>query len=129
MSELVNILDSEIKELQGVHQTLEGRTYKSHNLAAFEREIVERFQEIGFVVDVKWYQTNIASVSSPVVEVIGRCTPVAPEDFDHEKMAHEVVSNVLGLPEEDAGIIKTPETWTEAQAKAIHKQHGPGCDN
>jgi hypothetical protein len=115
MSELVNILDSEIKELQGVHQTLEGRTYKSHNLAAFEREIVERFQEIGFVVDVKWYQTNIASV--------------APEDFDHEKMAHEVVSNVLGLPEEDAGIIKTPETWTEAQAKAIHKQHGPGCDN
>ncbi len=129
MSELVNILDSEIKELQRVQGILAERTFKSHNLAAFEREIVERYQEIGFVVDVKWYETNAPGVSSPVVEVIGRCTPVAAEDFDHEKMAHEVVNNVLGLPEEDAGVIKTPETWTEAQAKAIHKQHGPGCDH
>lgn len=129
MSELVNILDSEIKELQRVHGTLEGRTYKSHNLAAFEREIVERFQEIGFRVDVKWYETNVAGVSSPVVEVVQRCTPLRPEEFDHDQMRHEVVNNVLGLPSEDAGIIKTPETWTEAQAKAIHKQHGPDCDH
>lgn len=128
MSELVNVLDSEMAALQEIHRTLEDRTYKRHNLAAFEREIVERFHEAGFLVDVKWYETNLPDVSSPVVEVIDRCDPVKPGEFDHDKMRHEVVHNVLGLPEQDAGIIKTPQMWTTEQAKEIHK-HGPGCEH
>lgn len=128
MSDLLNILDSEVADLQRVHGELENRTYKSHNLAAFEREIVERFQEVGFLVDVKWYETSAEGVFSPVVEVIGRCQPLKPGEFDHDQMRHEVVNNVLGLPQEDAGIIKTPERWTEEQAKEIHK-HGPGCEH
>lgn len=127
-SELTNVLDSEIVDLQRVQATLNERTYKRHNLAAFEREIVERFQEIGFVVDVKWYETNAPGVVVPEVEVVGRCEPVKPGEFDHDRMRHEVVNNVLGLPEEDAGVIKTPEKWTEDQAKEIHK-HGPGCEH
>lgn len=128
MSELANVLDSEIKDLQTVLATLNARTYKRHNLHAFEREVVERFQEIGFVVDVKWYETNVPDVVVPEVEVIGRCEPVKPGEFDHDRMRHEVVNNVLGLPEEDAGVIKTPERWTEEQAKEIHK-HGPDCEH
>lgn len=127
MSDLLNILDSEVAELQRVHQELEGRTYKSHNLHAFEREIVERFQEIGFVVDVKWYTTQADGVFAPVVEVIGRCDPLKPGEFDHDQMRHEVVNNVLGLPSQDAGLIKAPK-WTEEQAKEAHK-HGPGCEH
>jgi hypothetical protein len=126
MSELVNVLDSEIRELQDVLRTLNDKTYRSHNLAAFEREIVERFQESGFVVDVKWYETNAEGVFAPEVEVTGRCQPLGSDGFDHDRQRHEVVTNVLGLPEADAGVIKTPETWSIEQAKEIHK-HGPAC--
>lgn len=125
-AELINVYDSEVADLQRVLATLNDRTYKPHNLAAFEREIVERCQEVGFVVDVKWYETNLEGVFAPEVEVIGRCDPVKPGEFDHDRMRHEVVNNVLGLPAEDAGVIKTPETWTEDKAKEIHK-HGPDC--
>lgn len=129
MSELVNILDSEIAELQRVQATLNERTYKQHNLHAFEREIVERFQEVGFVVDVKWYETNLPGVFAPEVEVVGRCEPVKPGEFDHDRMRDEVTRiNPLGLPEADTGVIKTPERWTEDKAKEIHK-HGPGCEH
>jgi hypothetical protein len=112
-TELINVYDTEVAKLQEVLQTLNDRTYKPHNLHAFEREIVERCQEIGFVVDVKWYETDAEGVFSPVVEVVGRCEPIKSGEFDHDRMRHEVVNNVLRLPEEDAGIIKTPETWTE----------------
>lgn len=123
-SELVNVYDSEVADLQRVQRELNARTYKRHNLAAFEREITERFQEVGFVVSVNWYETNLEGVFAPEVEVVGRCEPIKGGEFDHDKMRHEVVHNLLGLPEEDAGIIKTPETWTKEQAKEIHK-HGP----
>lgn len=125
-ADLLNVYDSEIAKLQEVLRTLNGRTYKRHDLHAFEREIVERFQEIGFTVDVKWYTTAAEGVVVPEVEVTGRCDPIKPGEFDHDQMRHEVVNNLLGLPEEDAGIIKTPETWTTEQAKEIHK-HGPDC--
>lgn len=126
MSELANVLDSEVADLQRVLSTLNERTYKPHNLHSFEREIVERCQEIGFVADVKWYETNAEGVFSPVVEIVGRCEPIKPGEFDHDRMRYEVVNNVLGLPEEDAGVIKTPERWTQERAKEIHK-HGPDC--
>lgn len=107
---LLNIYDEDVLNLQGVHRALEGRTYKSHNLDAFEREIVERFQEIGFVVDVKWYTTHsngvpVAGVFAPVVEVTGRCAAIKAGEFDHDRQRHQVVNNLLGLPEADAGII------------------------
>lgn len=124
--ELLNVYDSEIQQIQGVLATLNGRTYKAYDLNSFEREIVERFQEIGFQVDVKWYETNLPDVYIPEIDVISRCAPIKPGEFDHDRMRHEVVNNVLGLPEEDAGVIKAPERWTEEQAKEIHK-HGPDC--
>lgn len=102
---LLNIYDEDVLKLQSVHRALEGRTYKRHNLDAFEREIVERFQEIGFVVDVKWYTTNEDGIFAPVVEVTGRCAPIKAGEFDHDRQRHQVVNNLLGLPEADAGII------------------------
>lgn len=134
MSELVNLLDSEVDLLQKTAETLQDRTYKTHNLAAFEREILERFQEVGFRVDVKWFTAQdedgrpVEGVFMPQVDVVGRCTPLKPGEFDHDQMRHEVVNNYLGLPSQDAGIIKPDEKWTIEQAKEIHK-HGPGCEH
>lgn len=131
-AELVNILDSEVATLQEVLRTLNGRTYKPHNLDAFEREIVERFQEVGFRVDVKWYtarkgDARVEDTYMPEVEVIGRCDPLKPGEFDHDRMREEVTRlNPLGLPSADTGLIKTPERWTEGKAREIHK-HGSDC--
>lgn len=107
---LLNIYDEDVLKLQAVHRQLEGRTYKSHNLHAFEEEILERFAEIGFKVDVKWYTVHSggieqAGVFAPVVEVIGRCDPLTAGEFDHDRQRHQVVNNLLGLPAADAGII------------------------
>lgn len=118
--------DSEVLAAQEVLAALTGRTYKKHNLAAFDREIVERFAERGLRVDVKWFTTTAEGVYSPQVDLIGRCEPLTPGEFDHDRMRHEIVNNVLSLPSEDAGLIKTPEKWSIKQAKEIHK-HGPGC--
>lgn len=125
-NDLLNVYDSDVQVLQSVLATLNERTYKRHELDAFDREIIERFAEAGFRVDVKWYDSTERGVFIPEVEVIGRCQPQG--EFDHDRMRHEVVNNLLGLPEADAGIIKTDDKWTTAKAEEIHK-HGPGCEH
>lgn len=123
-------LDSELLELQRVHRELEGRTYKAHNLDAFDREIVERFGEIGWKVDVKWHETNQRGTYIPVVEVVDR---IQRKEFDHDQMAHEVRKNILDIPgEHDLPLIKDSSLSAEAlahRAKSKHTGHteGGGC--
>lgn len=107
-------LDSELLELQRVKGELEGRTYKAHNLDAFDREIVERFGEIGWKVDVKWHETNVRGTYIPVVEIVDR---IERKEFDHERMAHEVRRNILDIPgEHDLPLIKDSSLSPEARA-------------
>ena len=120
MSELANVYDSEVKELQRVLRELQDRTARSHNLESFDREINERCAEIGFRVDVKWHTTNVSGVFIPVVEVIGRITPIKSGEFDHDQMRHEVVNNLLDLPPEDAGVIKTPGDFVKHEPDSDH---------
>lgn len=119
-SDLLNLYDSEVATLQRIQAELQARTYKTHNLDAFDKEIVERFAQDGFRVNVLWYQTTVEGVFAPEIEVIGRCAPIQAGDFDHDQMRHEVVTNVLGLPEADAGVIKSTATWHSEKCK-------PGC--
>jgi hypothetical protein len=106
-SELINVYDSEMEVLLRIKRELDERTYKSHDLNAFDREIIERYAEAGFVVKVTWYDTDQKGTYCPEIEVIGRCDPIRAGEFDHDRMRHEVVNNYLGLPESDAGIIKS----------------------
>lgn len=121
-------LDSEILEIQRVHRELEGRTYKRHNLDSFQREIVERFGQIGWKVDVKWFSTNVAGTYIPQVDIVDR---IETKEFDHDQMAHEVQNDILGLGE--GGLIKDTRLRDEARAHAAkkgnHKSHkdGSGC--
>jgi hypothetical protein len=108
---LLNIYDHEVQALQRVHKALKERTYKSHDLDAFDREITERFNDVGFQVSVKWFETTQRGVYIPEVEVVGRIERAG--EFDHDQMRHEVVNNLLGLPEADAGVIPTG-TYTQA---------------
>lgn len=123
---MIDLYDSEVAEIEKVWGTLQERTNKSHNYDSFDREIRERFAEIGFKVRVNWYETNVAGVKLPEIEVIDR---IQQREFDHDQMRYELtVSNPLGLPSSEVGLIKPDEKWTEAQAKEIHK-HGPGCEH
>lgn len=106
-SELLNVYDSEMKKLIELQRALDERTYKSHDLNAFDKEIIERFAEAGFKVKVTWWDTDQKGTYIPEVEVIGRCEPIKPGEFDHDRMRHEVVNNYLDLPSSDAGVIKS----------------------
>jgi hypothetical protein len=111
---LLNLYDHEVAEIQRVHRLLQGRTAVRRDLQGFDDEIVERFAEIGFKVSVKWYETNQEGAFIPEVEIVGKCAPLAAGSFDHDRQRHEVVNNLLKLPEADAGIIPAG-TYTRPQ--------------
>lgn len=72
---------------------------------AFQREVRERFAEIGFVVrcDLKKDMLDPRPWDDkpwmPDISLIGRVE--AQGEFDHERMGHEVRSNILGKKGQD----------------------------
>ena len=111
--DLLNILDSEAQQQRHSRQDLE----------ALRREVVDKFAEIGFVVNVKCYETNEDEVYAFDFEVIGRCDPKA---FDFDRMVHEVTHNLLGDKTAEEGFIR-PDAAEERRAAHHKHKHGPGC--
>lgn len=99
----LDIYDSEIAEIERVSNILKVRARQPRNYDDFQREIKERFAEIGFVVDVKWWETNVEGVMMPEIEIIGRVDK--SHVFDRDRMVHEVTNDLLDLGE--GGVIKT----------------------
>lgn len=110
--DVLDIHDSEIVEIEKVLKILNERSTGHRDLEAFNREIKERFAEIGFVVQTKWWETDVADCYRPDIEIVGR---TEQKDFDHDRQVHEVVNDVLGLGE--GGVISTkkldPEQWQQ----------------
>jgi hypothetical protein len=106
-----DIADSEILGIERVLATLNREAAdKSHNFEAFEREIRERFQDIGFVVTVSWYEFGrqgqvgaVPNAAMPEITIVDRCER---KPFDHDRQVHEVTNNILGLPGQE-GVIRT----------------------
>ena len=101
---------------------------RSRNYNDFEREIKERFEDIGLTVDVNWHSyamNRVVQVGSalPEVTITGR---TEKHVFDPERQVHEVVNNVLGLPEEDAGVIKTDQGESFKRLMSGEHDHGHG---
>jgi hypothetical protein len=111
MAEVLDILDSEMNEILKVLEELRQRgSAKKHNYLDFEREIKGRFAEIGFEVDISWYEYAMGAQAGPVagsampeVTITGR---TERKEFDRDQMVHEVTHNLLGLPGQE-GVIKT----------------------
>lgn len=106
----IELYDHEMVKVLDVLEKLRQRAReRSRNYNDFEREIRERLEDIGFVAHVNWHSyamNKVVQVGSamPEVTITGR---TERHEFDHDRQVHEVVSNVLGLPEEDAGVIRT----------------------
>lgn len=124
------IADSEILEIERVLTTLNQRALdKSHSFEAFEREIKERFEDVGFVVAVSWYEFGregqvgaVPNAAMPEITITDRCER---KPFDHDRQVHEVTSNILGLPGQE-GVIKTNTSGMNRLVKG-HK-HGHGAN-
>lgn len=116
MSSNIEIMDSEIIRIEAVLKKLNEKQGKGGvNQEAFRKEIIERFAEAGFKVDVKWYTTNVEGVYMPEIDIIDRIEG----EFDPDQMVHEVTNDLLGLGE--GGVLKTQTT-----ASGLHVVGGKG---
>lgn len=102
--EIAMLYDSEIDRAhQLVMQLQEKVKGREVNLDDFQKEVKERFLEIGFVVDIKWFQVEGERYKVPQIELVKRTQNI---QFDHEQQAHEVTNDLLGLGESESSVIK-----------------------
>ena len=104
VTSMVELNDSDILRLEGVFRRLQERQGQSLNLDAFRREMVERFYDVGFRVDVKVWSTNVEGVYSFDIEIQERIEG----KFDPDRQVHEVTNDLLGLG--TGGVIKSEVT-------------------
>lgn len=115
MTTALDVYDHELADISTVYAILKQRyEQKLCNYLTLEREARERFGEIGFEVVINWYSYGervtglaIPESASPEIIISGRID--RSHVFDHDRQVHEVTHNLLGLPEEDAGVIKTDQ--------------------
>ena len=100
----IELNDSDILRLEGPFRLLQARQGQSLNLEAFRQEILERFGNVGFVVDVKVWSTNLDKVYLFEVEILRRIEGM----FDPDQMVHEVTNDILGLG--TGGVLKSDVT-------------------
>jgi hypothetical protein len=107
---VIELYDHEVDEALGVLAKLQDRAAaRSHNYTDFEREIRERFAEIGLTVHVNWHGYSVGGQvqegsAMPEVTITGRTDPKFA--FDPDRQVHEVTANILDLPGQE-GVIKT----------------------
>lgn len=122
--DLLNILDSEAIEMGKVVAWAQEQRHTRKDLESFRKEVINRFAEVGFLVNVLCYDTTEPEVYAFDFEVYGRCEPKA---FDFDKMVHEVTHNLIGDKTAQEGFIPS-DAATDRQAAHYKHKHGPGCD-
>jgi hypothetical protein len=120
VTDVLDIYDSEVLAIEQVHLALNDRARaRQHNYTAFEAEIRQRFADIGFTVDVNWYEFEVDGVKQdgamPEVTITGRTDRAV---FDPDRQVHEAVHNILGLPGQEGWIKTTPESVGRLLGKA-----------
>jgi len=121
-SRAIELYDSDILVVERVLNIVRERGQNRRDYDAFDREIKERFFDAGYVVDVKWYHTNIEGVKSPDIEIVGRTEKQG--EFDHEKMAHQVTEDILELGTKGKISVTSDMMNQVKETEAAHKKHG-----
>ncbi len=102
-SNVLDLHDSEIARMGEVISKLNHLQGKAINLEAFRKSVIERFEDIGFRVVVKVYDTNQDGLFAFDIEIVERLEGT----FDPDRQVHELTNDYLGLGE--GGVIKTQE--------------------
>lgn len=92
----IDIYDSEVIKIEGVLDRVQEQCSGPILVDSVDRMITEEFAKIGFVVDVTWWDTDQPGLFMPEITITGR---TEEHEFDHERMAHEVQSDLLDLGE------------------------------
>lgn len=121
MTKTLDVYDHEIIEIEKVLARIKERTTGHRNYDDVDREIKERFQDIGFIVDVVWYHTNVDGVKMPEVVLKAR---TEAKVFDRDRMTHEVTNDLLGMGE--GGVIKTNKEQVAQMLDGSYKGQNSG---
>lgn len=95
-----DLYDSERMAINKVMAALSEKMGTAVEGGAFQREVRERFAEIGFVARCDLWKDEDDTRPwderpwIPAITLVGRTE--AQGEFDHERMGHEVRSNILG---------------------------------
>lgn len=109
---MLDLHDSEIIMLEkGPLAYIQSQQGEYRDMEGFRRAAINAFGEAGFQVDVKCYETNQERTYAFDVEIIGRVPGSKP--FDPDRQVHEVVNNILELPDQAEGWIKTDNKMVE----------------
>lgn len=95
----VDLYDSDIPRLENVLRALSPAQGHRVNLEGFRKEVIERFGEEGFGVDVKVYEKEYLSGETVYQFNIALTSVKRSEEFDHDRMAHEVQHDILDISE------------------------------
>lgn len=111
----VELYDSDLLALeQGPMAWMKSKQQSSMNLEDFRRAVVEKFADAGFKVDVKVFDTNQEGVYAFDVEIREK---IERKAFDFDRQVHEVTRNILELPDQEGGFIKTDQAMMEMLRK------------
>jgi hypothetical protein len=115
--------------MQVVMQDLNAnRVGKSLNLEAFRQEVVHRFEDIGWRVQVNTFETTEPGVYAFDFELQGRCNP-HPEGTDWERFGWEVRNDTEGVEPDKKDAPKMPFNPEMLHSGQKHKCSVEGCTN
>ena len=112
----IDLYDSEILQIEKVLAKLKEKAQHQVNYQHFQDEIKERFAEIGFRVDVSWWETNVDGLRQPEITIQAR---MERHTFDRDRMTHEVTNDILDLGE--GGVIKTDKSQVAAMMDGSYR--------
>jgi hypothetical protein len=117
----LDIHDSEIIQIEkGPLAWARTKQFSRMELEDFRRTMVEKFQDIGFGVNVKCYDTDVPDVYAFDIEINRRLRG----NFDPDQQVHEVVNNLAEIPEDEGkGWIKADEGMRAAEQAAKEHKH------
>jgi hypothetical protein len=114
------LYDSDVLAMEPVYRWAVEQQGKRLPLEDFRQQLTHKFHDHGFVVNVKAFTTTEEGVYAFDVEVLRK---IEKKEFDYDKQVHQVVSNLLDLPDQAGGWIKADAGMKEAAKKAAGHKH------
>lgn len=116
----VELYDSDLLAIErGPLAYMQSRQFSRMNLEEFRVATKEKFEDIGFRVNVKCYDTDVSDTYAFDVEILEKLEKRA---FDFDRQVHEVTRNILELPDQEGGFIKTDASMM--QMLKNEREHG-----
>lgn len=94
----IDLYDSDRLAINQVVHDLQNSIGKRRDPEGWAKEILERFGLAGYYVDVRLVELEDGTIGTAIT-ITGKVEE--GEEFDHEKMGHEVRSNILGVKGQD----------------------------